>query len=596
MGAVHERALHEEGEEVNPPRVAVAVAGQHCAARAHGCHIVAAGTWSLIAAIAAPAQDTPAVEPPAATLTTNAIVSPLFAARAQRREQFRNPKVLAAVRNGIAWLLAHQDADGRWDADQFMKHDRTGKPCDGAGNAAYDPGLTGLALLALLAQADTACDDAITRGADWLVGCLNREGRIAKEAHDFVYSQAIATVALVEVTALLGHDRHRKAAAAALGYLQRHRNANAAWRYQQGDTDNDTSISSWCIAAYAAATHAGFSVPATDVGIALTWLDTATDSTGHCGYTRRGEPSARTSSEHATRFPTEFGIAMTAAGLHARLVSGLPPDAPLAIGAADIMTSHLPAWDAKTVDLYAWFHASTCMAMMPPSDASRTWNTALHKALLGSQRKEGHAAGSWDPIDVWGELSGRVGTTAFAVLSLSPYRLDRIDPGAGLPAQPPFRSVRDLVRTSRIGEAANVLARVDASEHAPAVAAAMARLRWYLDVATTHAERQLANIDELWPDANDRHRLLESICERFGGTALGTNAEEALRRLASDPAVQREAEANKELRPLQKAYAAWRAQPSAQKRRQLRDDLAKFIAKHAGTKAAATAQQWRDSM
>ena len=46
------------------------------------------------------------------------------------------------------------------------------------------------------------------------------------------------------------------------------------------------------------------------------------------------------------------------------------------------------------------------------------WRTAVERALVENQRKDGSFAGSFDPISVWGEDGGRVVTTALALLSL----------------------------------------------------------------------------------------------------------------------------------------------------------------------------------
>lgn len=59
------------------------------------------------------------------------------------------------VEAALAWLSAHQDEDGRWDADGFMKHDTEGAACDGPGAATHDVGVTGLACIALLAHGNT---------------------------------------------------------------------------------------------------------------------------------------------------------------------------------------------------------------------------------------------------------------------------------------------------------------------------------------------------------------------------------------------------------------------------------------------------------
>ncbi|MHC4473421.1 MAG: hypothetical protein ACYS99_20950, partial [Planctomycetota bacterium] len=59
-----------------------------------------------------------------------------------------------AAKLALAWLAEHQDRAGHWDCDAFSKScDHT--PCSGAGNPQYDPGVTGLSLLAFLGAGET---------------------------------------------------------------------------------------------------------------------------------------------------------------------------------------------------------------------------------------------------------------------------------------------------------------------------------------------------------------------------------------------------------------------------------------------------------
>ena len=49
------------------------------------------------------------------------------------------------------------------------------------------------------------------------------------------------------------------------------------------------------------------------------------------------------------------------------------------------------------------------------------WNGALKKALLQHQRKDGHLAGSFDPVGTYGKVGGRVYSTALCALMLEGY-------------------------------------------------------------------------------------------------------------------------------------------------------------------------------
>jgi hypothetical protein len=76
------------------------------------------------------------------------------------------------------------------------------------------------------------------------------------------------------------------------------------------------------------------------------------------------------------------------------------------------------------VNFYAWYFISQALAQRGGTPA-RNWKAALEKELVRAQREKGCEAGSWDTVDEWSAVGGRVYATAIAALSLeAPYRLD----------------------------------------------------------------------------------------------------------------------------------------------------------------------------
>jgi len=63
-------------------------------------------------------------------------------------------KTETAVDLGLEWLKNHQHPDGHWDCDGFEERCRLNK-CGGGGYPLYDPGVSGLALLAFLGAGET---------------------------------------------------------------------------------------------------------------------------------------------------------------------------------------------------------------------------------------------------------------------------------------------------------------------------------------------------------------------------------------------------------------------------------------------------------
>lgn len=513
----------------------------------------------------------------------------VFTERTARANAFDNPKVLGAVRLGVGWLVSHQEADGHWDVAGFMRHDPATDRCDGPGRGTYDIGVTALALLALLAPADPGKQEACRIAADWLAGQIDATtGRIPDVGHDFIYQQALATAALAEAAALLGRPRYRDAASRCLAYLVEHRNPGAAWRYAAHDGDNDSSVTAWCLVALASCRHLGLDVEADVVGQALAWLDSITDATtGHCGYTKRGDPSARMPGDHGQRFPVELGTSLTAASLHARLVSGTSPNDALVQGAIRHLLERPPTWTPSAIDFVGWLHGSTAAAGLPGSAPARRWEAALQNALVGNQRPKGASRGSWDPIDVWGEVGGRVYATACAVLSLSaPWRLGRMDAVAWIPDAPPFQKVRQHWLGGRLGAAAVELGGIAAD------AATDRRgrwIRWYLDVEVERAVQQQLALARLLPNPLDREEHLLRTATALVPLAVAEQAKRLVEVMHADPATHDEILASRQLRVVRKIYDEAIDKRDPKKRSQAREMLQELVAKWPYTDAAHAA-------
>ena len=335
-----------------------------------------------------------------------------------------------AIEFGLEWLKAHQDDDGKWDADDFMKHDYDGELCDGEGNPVHDVGLTGLALLAFLGDGSTMRSGPYKNVVKKAVGWLRREqdpntGLFGTNtSHDFLYDHAIAALAMVEAYGLSDSTLLRKYAQKGINYLESHRNPYMVWRYQARNNDNDSSVTGWCVMAYKSAQDFNLKVNAQAMKLCSTWFDSVTDTTsGRCGYSKRGEISSRHPGDHSTRFPPQRGEALTAVGLLSRFFLGEnPEDSPIMTAAANTILSKPPIWDKKAgdIDHYYWYYATYALYQMGGRHW-KEWSKKLTKAVVKTQRKDGNFKGSWDPAGAWGEDGGRVYSTAILVLTLEAY-------------------------------------------------------------------------------------------------------------------------------------------------------------------------------
>lgn len=340
----------------------------------------------------------------------------------QRRHLRQHPRVVDAIDAALEWLCARQDDDGRWDADAFLLPGDAGDAVDvGPGKPTHDVAVTGLVTLAIAREGRPERGDrdhrAMVRAAHWLAVQQGADGLLgARISHDFVYDHAIGTLGLLAAAAATGSGEARTAGQRAIAYLEAHRNPYAVWRYQARDGDNDTSVTTWCTLACAVGRDIGLEVEPrlfTEVG---GWIAAVTDAGGRTGYTKAGEPSSRIAGRvHA--FPPDRCETLTGAGLLCRVALGQGLASPGHSTA--LLLAKPPSWDpdAGRVDYCYWFFASEALRH---ADAAVTaaWRKALIAALVDHQRREGALAGSWDPVDPWGEEGGRLCATALAVLAL----------------------------------------------------------------------------------------------------------------------------------------------------------------------------------
>jgi hypothetical protein len=245
-------------------------------------------------------------------------------------EPFRAGKRAPVVVRGLAWLAAHQDVDddGKWDADDFEKHDPAGDKCNGRGGALNDVGVSSLALLAFLGAGYTDRGDAdanpyarnVRMGMRYLMTCQSDDGCIGTRAsQSFVYGHALATLALCEAYAVTRNPRYKKPAQEAVNYIAIARNPYMGWRYVPRGGDNDTSVTALCVMALKSARFAGLDVDPDAFQGALAWMDKVTDPrTGLAGYNQFGGSVARPEGLQ-DKYPPERSRAMTAAAMLTRM-------------------------------------------------------------------------------------------------------------------------------------------------------------------------------------------------------------------------------------------------------------------------------------
>jgi hypothetical protein len=347
-----------------------------------------------------------------------------------------------AVDRGLRWLALHQDVGegGMWDCDGFMKHDPADDRCDGAGKALFDPGVSGLALLAFLGAGytdrGTEQDNRFARnvraGLRYLLTIQDDEGCIGpRSSQHFMYNHTIAALALTEAYWMTRNPACRKPAQQAINFISMARNPYLAWRYNPRGGENDTSVTGWCVMALKSGKFAGLEIDPDAFAGARLWIDKMTDPDfGQVGYVASGGPPARPEGMQ-DRFPAEKSQSMTAVGVLSRIFLGEDPrTSDMIRKGTDLCLRALPRWDPDdgSIDMYYWYYGTLAMYQVGGTPWKK-WNEAMKEAIVDHQHPKGSGArdGSWDPIDPWGPDGGRVYSTACMVLCLEVYyRYDRV--------------------------------------------------------------------------------------------------------------------------------------------------------------------------
>jgi hypothetical protein len=357
-----------------------------------------------------------------------------------------------AIRLALDWLRRHQDPDGGWKAAGYQE--RCKQPClnenqafygDGRGDTHYDPGVTGLAMLAIvrcgrasktgLGEEDR---EALRRATQYLAkiqltsGKPDVKGRYGPTTSEhWIYNHAIATLAMAEsLDALRDEQEIRPSVTSAVQFCLLSQNPGLGWRYGVRAGDNDTSVTAWMVQALHAAKEAKLAgakdkLTKSFKGV-LDWVNRATHSSGKTGYWTPGDEGSRLNKVFPEPFPfSKRGSSMTGAGILTRLLAGEKPSATMVQAGIDLLLEEKPAWREpkgqfkSTINFYYWYYGSQALSRVG-GQPWESWKPDLERALLRGQRRgDACAAGSWDPIDEWGPAGGRVYSTALAAMELA---------------------------------------------------------------------------------------------------------------------------------------------------------------------------------
>jgi len=350
------------------------------------------------------------------------------------------------VEAGLAWLAAHQRADGAWDRlhfdDECPRLDVCRETAVNWPGVDADPAVTGLAVLAFLGAGHTPAEgdyrEHVERGIRFILSQQDARGGFGPPDRVQLYNTAIATLALSEAAAMTGSATLRAALQRAVANLAHAQQRCGGWDYTVDvRTDRcDLSVSGWVVMALKAASVAGAAVPPETVSgiVDLTLAHTTRDGTVY--YANKGTGTVE--DRAAATLTRRFGPAMTAVGMVVRQLLGVRRDAAILRQQAELLLSDPP--DARRLrggdatglhSEYYWYYGTLAMFNQGGEAWSR-WNAAIRDALLNTQDRSmsgqgarRHSYGSWPAFGrgwgKWGRAGGRVYSTALAVLSLEIY-------------------------------------------------------------------------------------------------------------------------------------------------------------------------------
>ncbi len=389
-----------------------------------------------------------------------------------------------AIDAGLQWLARHQASDGSWTYGRLRSICDEESSCVDPRSVVtdnYTSGLTGLALLAFLANGHDARSKAraldarpgegrsfgqvVEAGLSWLLARQDRRGRVSGD-RPFMYNEALAACALIEAHGMRAGSVAKAKAQAAVDFLVSAQRPAPdgkgmwGWRYDARQHaqelvanreavkdllhDADTSATAWCILALHSARLAGLSVPEEALQGGMAWIEHATGEDGLVGYVDprlAGTPVSGAGDHYAYHVSAMSALAMCVrmcvepdqqGGFLASATRQLVKDPPTA-GASKSDTG-----ERLSVDYYYWHWGTLALwhhdGIGTEADRGRAWaawSPALLRALRSLQASGASCRrGGWIVPDRWGaSYGGPLYQTAMAVLALStPHRYPRFLP------------------------------------------------------------------------------------------------------------------------------------------------------------------------
>jgi HEAT repeat protein len=364
------------------------------------------------------------------------------------------PATEEAVQAALDYLARHQEPDGAFDQQDFLKlcPKKDGCPTSAGARIQMDP--VGMTALCTLSYFGAGCSPAkgryrgvVSRAMDYLLSRQMANGDY--DANDLIggYNRPLALQAYAEAANLSAESQeYLPFVQRGVDFIANIQSEKSGWRYRVVDNANDTSVVAWVLFASKAAEKAHAKVrrsvyEGADLVLARDqtrptkdFEDFANDIKIDPNYAHDvsfGKPYY----EFHTGYQDDKFVAnraTTAIGLMSRILLGYMRSHPFCIGSANtILTKQLPYlspkkpgdWAGLNLDfqfpMYTLYYCTLSMHMMGGKYFSQ-WDKVLRDLLPNTQKKVGCERGSWES---WGldRDFGRLYTTAMGALTLETY-------------------------------------------------------------------------------------------------------------------------------------------------------------------------------
>lgn len=325
------------------------------------------------------------------------------------------PSGFCGVQASRPWLVRHQSADGRWDADGFTERCED-KGCVASvldrGGAGRDVGVTGAALLLAISDGHKqrlgVFKSSVKRALDWLSSRQGPDGVFRGSGQPDAWSaadQAIATFALCRLYAAAPEPDLKSRAERALEGLHALAAPGRIARPLIDDSGDGAVPGAWASLAFRAADRAGLARPKEALRRAEACIHAPPRSSGG------GGPDYLDSALSADQAP----LAAAAACLARRIQGALPFDADMR-RACDRLVEASPKL-GETPPEY-WLFVNEAFAIAPSADLRRLLEEP-RRLFLKSLGRRGCAEGSMKSPSVSAYPGGRIYATALASLALA---------------------------------------------------------------------------------------------------------------------------------------------------------------------------------